>query len=234
MTVVAIQTSRGQNVGVPGKNTMLVNGRPLFQYALEAAITASSVDAVIAATDIPEVLAFARSAGIGTLCLEPNITDGNHYGAILTGTREACRLYQDVQAVVVLLGNALGASASSLDAAVSRLLQRPEADSVVSVSPFPMFNPLRAFSSDGARLTTTVPAGVLKLESASNDRYALGTPWFFNGSFWVIRPVSILRNDGLPPFPWLGHHLLPFEQAPLMELDEEWQIPIIGHFRAGA
>lgn len=228
MRVVAIHTSRAGSVGVPGKNTAQVGGKPLFRYGLDACIGCRRISRTIVASDVEEILSFAVQNELVALPLPPEIANGNHYGAIRAAAEHALR-EDSVDAFAIVLGNAVGASAGALDDAITRLASNDDADSVVSVSAFPMFTPLRAFARREGRLETQVSAAALRIDGPLNDRTSAETPWFFNGSFWVVRTEPLLANSGPGPFPWLGARLLAHPQRPLMELDEPWQVAVLPH-----
>ncbi len=227
--IVAIHTSRQGSVGVVGKNTLIVWGKPLYQYGLRACAECASIEKTLAASDIPEVLEFATSLGLTPLALSPALANGNHYQTI----RHAAELglgLGDVSIFVVVLGNAVAATPEALQKAIACLQENEELDSVSSVSSFPMFNPLRAYVDRGGLLLPQVPAREIVVNGSVNERAAVETPWFFNGSFWVIRKEALFANAGRPPFPWLGHTISAFHQRPVMELDEPWQIPLMQTF----
>jgi N-acylneuraminate cytidylyltransferase len=64
--IVAVIPFRANSKGVPGKNTRLVAGKPLWVWSLEAAERARCVDRIIITTDIDRVSLFNRT-GIGAL-----------------------------------------------------------------------------------------------------------------------------------------------------------------------
>ncbi|MFO7561778.1 MAG: hypothetical protein R6X02_03990 [Enhygromyxa sp.] len=232
MLTIAIQTSRANSLGVPHKNLLEFGGKPLFRYGLELALGCESLDEVFVVSDVLAVHEAARELGCGVIELPPELAEGNHHGAIRFGVLAVERaLGREVEAVTVLLGNALGTRPQELDQAIELLAGDPALDSVVSVSEFSMFNPSRAFrfAADG-RLEAMLSADALsdiRGARAANERHALGETWFFNGSFWVIRRAPLLTADGPPPFAWLGHRIAGFRQRTLMELDEAWQIPVL-------
>jgi CMP-N-acetylneuraminic acid synthetase len=227
--IFGIHTSRSGSVGVVGKNTLIVRDRPLFQYGLKACAECSVVDNTLAASDIPEVLEFAAGIGLTPLPLSSELANGNHYQTIRHAAE--CALEKcDVSIFVVVLGNSLGATPSALQSAIVRLLEDQTLDSVSSVSSFPMYNPLRAYVDRGGLLLPQVPAREISVNGSVNERAAVETSWFFNGSFWVIRKSVLLANAGPPPFPWLGSRISAFQQPVVMELDEPWQIPLMQTF----
>ncbi len=233
MLVAALQTARGGSVGVPGKNTLPVRGRPLFAHSLRAALRTPEIDGVWTSTDVPEIAAWAKASGCRVIDrpVELRGPSASHHETILHGLgRIEAEWGRQLDALVILLGNAAGAAAADLSAAVGALRDDAGLDSVESVSPFPMFNPFRALCrTEAGLLETIVPQAWIRRHSSglANDRRAAGEVLFFNGSFWAVRRRALLVDDGLLPFPWLGKRILPYVQPPRMELDEPWQLAVL-------
>ena len=60
---LAIIPARGGSKGIPRKNVLLLAGKPLIAYTIEAALQANGVDRVVVSTDDPEIGAVARQYG---------------------------------------------------------------------------------------------------------------------------------------------------------------------------
>ncbi|MEI6872664.1 MAG: acylneuraminate cytidylyltransferase family protein [Verrucomicrobiota bacterium] len=71
--VLALIPARCGSKGLPGKNTRLVNGKPLIQYTLEAAIGAKRIDQIFVSSDDPLVLRIACGCGVVGLERPPEI-----------------------------------------------------------------------------------------------------------------------------------------------------------------
>jgi len=76
--VVATVCARGGSVGVPGKNTRPLLGKPLIGYTIETALSAPSIDAVYVSTDSPDIADIAAGFGATVPGLRPAelATDG--------------------------------------------------------------------------------------------------------------------------------------------------------------
>lgn len=61
--VLAIITARGGSKGLPGKNILEVDGRPLIDWTIKAAKDAKSIDKVILSSDDQEIIRVAKSLG---------------------------------------------------------------------------------------------------------------------------------------------------------------------------
>lgn len=69
--MIAIIPARGGSKGLPGKNIRLLNGKPLIQYTIEAALNSKSIDRVIVTTDDEKIANVARLAGADVPFLRP-------------------------------------------------------------------------------------------------------------------------------------------------------------------
>jgi len=59
-SVTAVIIGRAGSRGLPGKNSRVLNGRPMVHYSLDHALGAKTVDRVVVSTDCPEI---QRAAG---------------------------------------------------------------------------------------------------------------------------------------------------------------------------
>lgn len=69
--ILGIIPARGGSKGIPGKNIRLLNGKPLIQYAIEAARASQVVDRLILSTDTNEIANVGRELGIEVPFLRP-------------------------------------------------------------------------------------------------------------------------------------------------------------------
>ena len=65
MKPLVIIPARAGSKGLPGKNWKMLNGKPLVQYTLEAALELFEPAQICVSTDAPEVIQIAAQLGIG-------------------------------------------------------------------------------------------------------------------------------------------------------------------------
>jgi len=237
MNIVALQTARAGSKSVPNKNLYMVKGKPLFLYNCENAKGSKLINDIYISTNDEEIksIAFAdRDLKIinrpESLCQD----DSSHYDTILHGLNYIERDQgKKVDILVILLGNSMGTFTNNIDSAIDILKNDPKLDSVCSISRYNMYNPYRAFKIVDNKLDTVVHNGhIKKLHSKKlnkNDKDAFGDVYFFNGSFWICRRETIIKNKGLLPFPWLGKNIYPYIQDEgIMEVDAYWQLKLLG------
>lgn len=71
MKPLVIIPARGGSKGVPGKNIKLLNGKPLIQYTIEAALEITDEKNIIVSTDCVEIKAVVENLGICVPTLRP-------------------------------------------------------------------------------------------------------------------------------------------------------------------
>ncbi|KGQ63372.1 GDSL-type esterase/lipase family protein [Gallibacterium anatis] len=73
MKKVAIITARSGSKGLPNKNVLLVNGKPLIAYSIEAAINSHQFEKIIVSTDSQEYIDLLRHYPVESVKREPHL-----------------------------------------------------------------------------------------------------------------------------------------------------------------
>jgi len=233
MNIYALQTARAGSKSVKSKNTMYFDDKPLFQHPVEKALTSKLIKHVYISTDIYLIKRNSDNLPYKIIPRPEDLAGDNssHHDVMIHGLTEIERMErEDVDILVILLGNSLGAEGTELDEAIQFLIENPEYDSVQSVSEFNMFNPFRAFTIEDDLLKTYMKQSVIsrgtKIDNV-NDKNSAGDIYFANGSFFICRKDVLMKRQGLLPFPWLGHKIKPWVQAVTMEIDAYWQSSVL-------
>lgn len=69
--VLGLVPARSGSKGVPGKNTRLLAGRPLIEYAARAGRDSGVIDRLVLSTDSPEIAEIGRRVGLEVPFLRP-------------------------------------------------------------------------------------------------------------------------------------------------------------------
>ena len=69
--MLAIIPARGGSKRLPGKNTMLLNGKPLIAYSIELALQYTEIDEIIVSTDSEEIANVSATYGVVVNELRP-------------------------------------------------------------------------------------------------------------------------------------------------------------------
>ena len=233
MFIAALQTARKNSKSVPNKNILEHDGKPFYLHNINYAQKSKYVQDVYVSTDSEFIINGADKNKYKVIDRPGYLaTDtASHQETIMHGINHIEAEHgKELDIVVVLLGNNVGAFTEDLDTSIEQLQSDKSLDSVISVSEYNMFNPFRAYQINNNRLETVLPQGFIaskKNEHNVNDKKSAGDIYFYNGSFWVCRKAAIVDNNGLLPFPWLGNKIRPFIQKDIMEVDATWQLKCV-------
>jgi len=230
MGIYALQTARNGSISVPRKNIAQIRGKPLYRHNIDYINKSVFVEKIFTTTDIPSIIEEEDdSYEVIQGPVELYGDNAAHIATIQHGLLEIeKRTGEEVDILVIVFGNTLGARPQDVDAALSAMIQDETIDSCQSVSEYNMFTPIRAMKEDeNGFLTSIIDQKVIEEMSSDvdlNHRDAIGNAYFFNGSFWICRREAIMQNDGLLPFPWLGRKIKSIRQPTIMEIDAPWQL----------
>jgi CMP-N,N'-diacetyllegionaminic acid synthase len=71
MSVIASICARGGSKGLPGKNTRMLDGKPLIVHTIDQALSCGQIDKVFVSTDCSEIANIAENAGATVPFLRP-------------------------------------------------------------------------------------------------------------------------------------------------------------------
>lgn len=234
--VAALSLGRKGSTGFPGKNTYPVLGKPLSYYPLKAALDAPGVDAVYLSTDDEKLMALARGMGARVIVRPPELAtkEALSEDAYAHGYRVITdELDIEVELFVLLYCNAPMILPETIEEGIRVLRDNPSYDSAVTVSCYNMWSPLRArkIEEDGL-LRPFVPFEAFgDPETLNCDRDSQGDSWFADAGAAIVRPRCFENiNSGLLPFKWMGRKIYPLRQWGGVDVDHEWQMPLVKHW----
>ena len=229
--VYALLIGREGSIGFPGKNIYPVLGKPLMAYPLLAAINSKYVKEVYVSTDSQKIMGIAKEYGAKIIKRPPELCTKEALGedVFVQGYNYIKDvLKKDIEIMVLLFCNAPTILASTIDKGTEILRGNKEIDSVVTVSIYNMWSPLRArkLGRDGF-LHPFVPFETFgDPETLNCDRDSQGDVYFADMSASIVRPRCLDNlKDGLLPQKWMGKKIYPLKQWGGCDVDYEWQIP---------
>ncbi len=227
--IPAIVIGRAGSQGFPNKNLHHILGRALCEYPLLAAKHARGVDHVFVSTDSPEIAAVGRSIGASIIERPDKLANNTaqSHDAFAHAYRWIAERHQ-VEMVVLLFCNGATITPGIIDRGIDALRSDAELDSAVTVSRYNMWSPLRAHRIERGRLRPFFDHAAFP--NATCDRDSQGDTFFPDCSAFVVRPRCFEPGQGVPPFPWIGHNVLPLEQWGGLDIDYEWQVPQVEHW----
>lgn len=234
--IFALMLGRGKSVGFPGKNTRLVLGKPLMAYPLLAAKASKLIDDIFVSTDSDEIRAIGERYGARYIKRPPELCtkealgeDAFRHGYFWIKENVA----SDIEFIVLLFANAATLTTDAIDEGIRALRKNPDYDSAVTVSKYNMWSPLRArkIGKDGL-LHPFVPFETFGDPGSLNcDRDSQGDVWFADMGLSIVRPRCLEHlEDGLLPQKWMGKKIYPIKQAGGLDVDYEWQMPMVEYW----
>jgi len=194
--VVAVIPARGGSKGLPGKNILLLMGKSVLVYTVEAALQARSLDRVILSTDSEEIAEVGRLAGAEVLFMRPAelATDSAHPTAVL---EHAVTYLEETEGYITELVVTLQPTSplrvsSDIDDAVQLLQNNGEMDSVITIMEVGL-PPYWVLRTDGPYLRPFIDDGI---DYSLMRRQELEQTYRPNGAVYVTRR-ELLKNRGL-------------------------------------
>ena len=230
---IALLIGKHKSGGVKGKNYMIILGRPLVEYPLMAAYHSQLVDKIYVSTDSPLIKKMGRKYGA-------EIINRPEYLARSETPTEAVFVHaydiikekhEDIKYIFLMFANSPDILPEYWEKAVNILEKNPHFDSVISVSKYNMFTPLRArkLNKDGSS-ESMLNLGQLGMIDTF-DRDAMGDCYFADFGVQVVRPRCLEDIDnGSLPFKWLGKKQGSIVKEFGFDIDAPWQIPVIEYW----
>lgn len=178
--VLALVPARGGSKGLPGKNILPVDGRPLIAWTVEAARAARSIDRIVVSSDDDAIIAAAVAAGADApFVRDPSLATDS--ASSVDVVLDAIARVPGFDLLVLLQPTSPLRSATDIDGAVDRLIQTG-APACVSVRPANE-HPYWTFKvgADGGMTRFCEPPG-----GVPHRRQELPDAWCLNGAVYVV------------------------------------------------
>ncbi|WP_417814266.1 cytidylyltransferase domain-containing protein [Thalassospira alkalitolerans] len=232
--IAALMIGKHNSGTVKGKNYKKLLGRPMCEYPLMAAHHCSLVDKIFVSTDSPNIAEIGTRYGASIIDRPSELAQASSPTEFVFS-----HAYEEMQSkgtnpefLVLMFANSPDVLPGLLEQGITMLRDDPDLDSVLSVSRYNMFTPLRArkMNEDG----TSSPVLDLPALNIPNtfDRDAMGDIYFADFGIQIVRPERCLVDPvgGALPFRWLGQKQGALKKAYGFDIDEYWQIPVIEHW----
>ena len=234
--VVALMLGREGSEGFPGKNTHPVLGRPMMNYPLLAAKSATLVDEIYVSTDSDNIKNIAQEHGAKIIDRPLELATKEALGEDAYVHGFQCiseRLGAPPDLMVLLFCNAPTILAKTIDEGIRILLEDPSLDSAVTVSAYNMWSPIRARKEgpDGLLLPFVPFEAFGNLKAVNCDRDSQGDVFFADMSVSIVRSRCLEDLDfGVLPQRWMGRRIYPLKQWGGCDVDYAWQVPSVEYW----
>jgi N-acylneuraminate cytidylyltransferase len=187
-SVLALIAARGGSKGVPGKNIVVVDGRPLIRWSIDSARQSRYIDRLVLSSDDAAIIEIARAAG----CEVPFRRDA----ALATDEASSIDVVVDAlnripgyDIVMLLQPTSPLRTAADIDGAIELLVSSGAAACVTvreaEEHPYWIFR----IGDDGRLSRFAEPAGAMPLR-----RQDLPPAWSLNGAVYIADSKWFLEN----------------------------------------
>lgn len=192
--LLAIIPARGGSKGIPRKNMVLLKGRPLIEYTIEAALKSQLVDDILLSTDDDEIASVGQRLGLDVRYRRPAELAGDTTAMIdslehgIHWFEKACGTLPDE--ILLLQPTSPLRSVQDIDGAVA-LFRESMARSLVSVHPMGE-HPCECIVGSGDKWDYLVrpPKGAVRRQDYKSNFY------FINGAIYLADTQTLLSRRG--------------------------------------
>jgi CMP-N,N'-diacetyllegionaminic acid synthase len=191
-TIVAIIPARGGSKGIPHKNTALLNGRPLIDYTIQAALGSRNIGGTYVTSDSDPILEVARRSGTEVIKRPDELsTDTARSESAVKHAVSHMRSVKNIdpQIIVLLQPTSPLRNSEDIDLAFEAFF-RSGADALISGAE-PKIHPLKQMiiAQDGTLKTLTEDR-----TTPSRARQLLPRAFQPNGAIYIIETEAFLRT----------------------------------------
>ena len=221
MNILAIVPARGGSKGIPGKNMVDLNGKPLMQYTFDAAKESKYIDRILLSTDDEKFAEFGRSQGIEVeMRPEELATDTAVMKDVINYHLDRLAEKGYTPDIFILLQPTSPLrTAQHIDEALKLLIEDETADAIVSVMDMPhQYLPMKIMKLDDS--------GALKFYQEDGEKYttrqALPHLYARNGAAIYAVYTDVYRKTGS----LYGTRCLPYvmEEEDSVDIDKPFDL----------
>lgn len=221
MNILAIVPARGGSKGIPGKNMVDLNGKPLMQYTFDAAKESKYIDRILLSTDDEKFAEFGRCQGIDVEMRPAELaTDTAVMKDVINYHLDRLAEKGYTPDIFILLQPTSPLRTSQhIDEALKLLVEDEKADAIVSVMDMPhQYLPMKIMKMDDS--------GALKFYQEDGEKYttrqALPHLYARNGAAIYAVYTDVYRKTGS----LYGTRCLPYvmEEEDSVDIDKPFDL----------
>ena len=205
MKVLGIIPARGGSKGVPGKNKMLIDGKPLIGYSIEAALGSQLLNEVWVSTDDPDIVALSLEYPELRIHKRSSVIskDNSPVSETIQSVLKTSMFEPDL--VVLLQPTSPLRTSLQIDEAIILINDNPKANSLISVIPMDHVHPARMYWKEGHDLSPIFEIWEM------NRRQDIPLAWYRNGSIYIVRKEAFEKEHSVMIKPSIGYVMSPGE-----------------------
>ncbi|PCJ67873.1 MAG: hypothetical protein COA58_01670 [Bacteroidetes bacterium] len=204
----AIITARAGSKSIINKNVFMVNGKPMVHYPIQAALDALKIDKIFISTDGELIADAAKELG-ATIIPRPEELSGdtvNHGIVIKHAVDWVNERHDDLENIVLLLGNTVYIDGEIIDICLQRLDDDRTLDSCMTVWEAQDDHPNRAMEINEEGI---LEAFGDKNRKVSTERQSYKKAYYYDQGVWAFRKYTVEKEDGVNPWWWMGNRSAP-------------------------
>ena len=194
--ILAVIPARGGSKGIPRKNIVKINDRPLIDYTIQAALQVSRINHVIVSTEDEEIASISRGLGVEVPFMRPNhlAVDQAQSAPVVIDALYRMEEINNIKydAVLMLQPTSPLRTSKHIDEALDLFFSQ-ECDSVVSVVSVGGTHPFRMKRLVGNQLVNYIDQGFWDMR----PRQALPPAYIRNGSIYLIKRDVLIKEEQL-------------------------------------
>lgn len=203
MKDICIITAKANNVSIPNKNLIELNGVPILERVVESARSTGLFEEIFVSTNGEPIISFANKLGCKVIIEPSQFT--NHGDAINFAIDSAEKMLgSEIGNVTILLGNTISADSESIKLANEILRKNKNLDSVMTVWQAQDDHPYRAMTID--------QDGLLKSfldVKVGTARQSYPSVFYYDQGPWTFRRKVSKDKEGPGPWWWMGQKCFP-------------------------
>lgn len=203
--VLAVIPARGGSKGIPNKNIINVNNKPLINFSIETALKSKFIDDLVVSTDSIKIAKIAEKAGAKVPFLRPKklATDKAISLPVILHALEFMEKSNNINydIIIMLQPTTPLRETKDIDQCLSTLIDK-NVDSVISVVNVGGYHPLRMKRIVGENLVNYIDQGFEDMR----PRQELPDVYIRNGAIYVSTRKTILEDksfSGKNTFPYV-------------------------------
>ena len=194
--ILAVIPARGGSKGIPRKNIVKINDRPLIDYTIQAALQVSRINHVVVSTEDKEISTISKELGAQVPFIRSDhlATNQMQSAPVIIDTLNQMERLKSIKydAVLMLQPTSPLRTSKHIDEALDLFFSQ-ECDSVVSVVSVGGTHPFRMKRLVGNQLVNYIDQGFWDMR----PRQALPPAYIRNGSIYLIKRDVLIKEEQL-------------------------------------
>jgi len=221
-TILAIIPARGGSKGLPGKNIIKINGKPLIGWTIEQAKACEFIDEIFLSTDSEEIAKVAEQFGITVPSLRPIELASDTASSIdvIIYTIDLLKKSKEFDIVILLEATSPLRDIEDISCALKILIETEGAESIVGICKTENAHPDFLVHKDNRNFIR--PYG--KNEFIFKRRQELDNLYFFEGSLYISYIKTLINRKTFYHEKALGYEMPKYKS---FELDDIVDFKII-------